>query len=89
MCCQHLSQKGAKYTWHSELVSYNIISAEQGHYEIVEHLLGYGADNNGPPVTTSGRTALQAAVNKGYRDIERMLLSYLVEGHAQPTPYLS
>ncbi|KAJ6125963.1 hypothetical protein N7471_010456 [Penicillium samsonianum] len=39
---------------------------EQGHYEIVGHLLGYGADNNGPPVTTSGRTALQAAAEHGH-----------------------
>lgn len=49
-------------------------AAGNGHIDIVELLLGNGADVNTEAVTVDGGTALQVATESGYIDIVKLLL---------------
>ncbi|KAL2064307.1 hypothetical protein VTL71DRAFT_4801 [Oculimacula yallundae] len=55
------------------------IAARDGHKEIAELLLQYGANVNGPPCAKSGATALQYAAIGGYIGIAAILLEYRVD----------
>jgi ankyrin repeat protein len=52
------------------------LASEIGSLEIVQYLLGHGADVNAPPAQYAGATALQAAARGGYVSIANTLLNH-------------
>ncbi|CZR66869.1 uncharacterized protein PAC_16770 [Phialocephala subalpina] len=61
-------------------------AAENGHNDMVELLIEYGANVNHPAAESHGATTLQSAANKGYLGITSLLLEHGAEVDAPGAP---